>query len=87
MHTIVVVAGGFLLLGLCLSIGRWTGAGLRKGALWFVPLWLIAAAVNMWVGVSQAGYTAAQEFPIFLAVFAIPAAAAGLLWWWKLPRD
>jgi len=51
-------------------------------ALYFIPIWLAAAAVNMWVGVSRADYSVAEEFPIFLVVFAIPAAAvAGFLRW------
>jgi hypothetical protein len=35
----------------------------------------------MWLGVSHAGYSAAEEFPIFLAIFGVPAVAAGVLWW------
>jgi hypothetical protein len=33
------------------------------------------------LGVSQAGYSVAEEFPIFLGVFAVPAFIAALLWW------
>ncbi len=51
----------------------------------FVPLWFIAAGVNMWIGVSKAGYSVAEEAPIFLVVFAVPAAVA--LWVsWKLSQ-
>jgi hypothetical protein len=39
--------------------------------------------INLYVGVKSAGYTVREEFPIFLVVFAIPAAVA-LLAWWKL---
>lgn len=85
MHTIMVLLGGFLLLGLCLLAGRWLGApeaaSLATGAKIFIPLWLIAAAINMWLGVSRAGYTVAEEFPIFLVIFAVPAAVAAFLWW------
>ena len=42
------------------------------------PLWLAGAGINMWIGVNRAGYTYAQEFPIFLMVFAIPAGIPGL---------
>ena len=35
----------------------------------------------MWVGVSKAGYSVAEELPIFLLIFAIPAAIAIFLWW------
>jgi len=35
----------------------------------------------MWVGVARAGYSIAEEFPIFLLVFAIPAVVALFIWW------
>jgi len=76
MHTLKVIAGGFILLAVCLLIGRLAGAKL------FIPLWLLLAGVNLWIGVTRAGYTVADEAPIFLVVFAVPAAAALLLVWW-----
>jgi hypothetical protein len=85
MHTIKVIAGGFVLLGVFLLFGRWIGGGtssaLASAASYFIPIWLVAAAVNMWVGVARAGYPVAEEVPYFIVVFAVPAAAAGLLWW------
>jgi hypothetical protein len=30
-------------------------------ARWFIPVWLIAAGVNMWVGVAKAGYSVARR--------------------------
>jgi len=85
-HTIKVIAGGLVLLALCLLIGRWVGGptptvGLVKAVKVFVPLWFVAAGINMWVGVSKAGYTVADEAPIFLVVFAIPTAAALVVLW------
>jgi hypothetical protein len=85
-HTVKVIAGGFALLALCLLVGRLIGgagpaSGLANGAKVFIPLWLVAAGINMWLGVSKAGYTVAEEAPIFLLVFAVPAAAALLLVW------
>jgi hypothetical protein len=35
----------------------------------------------MYVGVKRAGYSVADEAPIFLLVFAIPAAVALFVWW------
>jgi len=55
--------------------------GAVTGAKIFLPLWLVAAGVNMWLGVSQAGYSVADESPIFLGIFGVPAALAGLAWW------
>jgi hypothetical protein len=80
VHTIIVVAGGIALLLASLLIGHLAGS-MAKGALAFIPIWLIAAAVNMWIGVNRAGYSYAEEFPIFLLIFAVPAAIAALLWW------
>ena len=91
-HTVKVIAGGFVLLALCLLIGRWIGgpppaaAGLATAAKVFIPLWLIAAGINLWVGVAKAGYSVAEEAPIFLVVFAVPAAVALLLLWWLSRR-
>jgi hypothetical protein len=36
----------------------------------------------MWVGVAKAGYSVADEAPIFLVVFAVPVALALLVLWW-----
>jgi hypothetical protein len=89
-HTVKVITGGLALLALCLFIGRWLGGpspavGVVTAVKVFVPLWLIGAGVNMWVGVSKAGYTVAEEAPYFLIVFAVPAAVA-LLVWWRMTR-
>jgi hypothetical protein len=86
MHTLKVIAIGCALLVLCLLIGRLlsgaaTASGLVLGVKIFLPLWLVGAAVNMWLGVTKAGYTVADETPVFLLVFAVPAAVAGVVWW------
>jgi hypothetical protein len=84
MHTVIVISAGLALLALCLLVGRVVGsgdAGMAQSALVFLPLWLIGTGVNMWFGVSRAGYSVADEAPIFLIVFAVPAAVAVLLWW------
>ena len=83
MHTLIVIGGGFSTLAACLLLGHaWsTGlTGLLMGARIFVPLWLLGAFVNMWVGTTH-GYSWADEFPIFLVIFAVPAAVAALVWW------
>ena len=83
MHTIKVIAVGFLLLGVFLAFGRWLGGAhsVASAAGYFIPVWLLAAAVNLWFGVARAGYPFLDEVPFFLVVFAVPAGAAGLLWW------
>jgi hypothetical protein len=83
MHTIKVLAVGFVLLGIFVLIGRGPGHGSRA-ALYFLPVWLTIAALNLWYGVAKAGYSVADEFPIFLLIFAVPSVVA-LLLWWRLP--
>ena len=72
----------------CLLIGRIIGGAIAdpstavsRAALVFIPLWLIAAGINMWMGVAKAGYSVKEEIPFFFIVFLIPVAAALLIWW------
>ncbi|ABC32943.1 conserved hypothetical protein [Hahella chejuensis KCTC 2396] len=85
MHTLLVIFGGLSLLAICLMLGRYFGA-LALAALIFIPVWAVAAAINMWIGVSHAGYSIMEEAPIFLLIFAIPSAVA-LFCWWRFSRD
>ena len=89
MHTIKVIAIGCALLVLCLVAGRLlvggpAAGGLALGAKMFLPLWLAGAAINMWLGVTRAGYSVADEAPVFLLVFAVPALIAGAVWWFAV---
>ena len=79
MHTVMVVLGGFLLLGICLLAGRLMKT-MPIAALIFIPIWFSAALINLWIGVSRAGYSVAEELPVFLLVFAIPAVVALFIW-------
>jgi hypothetical protein len=83
MHTAIVIFVGLVVLGICAAIGRYFGGapGMATAALVFLPIWFLGAAVNLIVGVRKAGYTVTEEAPIFLLVFAIPAAVAVLVWW------
>jgi hypothetical protein len=91
MHTVKVIAGGFLLLALCLVAARMiAGAGnssiLARSALVFIALWFVGAGINMWLGVTRAGYSVKEEVPFFFVVFLVPAAVA-LFVWWKTSRN
>lgn len=84
MHVLMVMAGGLVLLGVFVLFGWLWGAnaaGMALAAKVFLPGWLLIAAVNMWVGVAHAGYSAREELPILLIVFAVPALAAGIAVW------
>ena len=57
-------------------------SGATYAATWiFVALWLVVSGFNLWVGVTKAGYTLNEEFPIFLLIFAVPTVVAIFLKW------
>lgn len=85
MRTALFLLAGVLLLAGALVLGRlfspnFPGAAtLATGA--FVALWLALTALNLWTGVAKAGYSVAEELPIFLVLFGIPVAIALLVRW------
>ena len=82
MHTAIVIAGGFVLLGIFLLAGRFldrSTTAVAHAALWFIVVWLLVTGFNLSIGVRH-GYSVADELPIALLVFAVPAAAAAILW-------
>lgn len=84
MHMAMVMGAGILLLVVFVMFGWLWGAssaGMALAAKAFVPVWLLIACINMWVGVTHAGYTVRQELPILLLVFAVPAVVAGIAMW------
>ena len=84
MRTAIIIGAGLIIGALFLFAGRLLGRGpetIALGAKLFIALWFIAAAANLWMGVAKAGYSFMEELPIFLVIFAVPAAAAGLVWW------
>lgn len=85
MRSTMIVLGGLLLLGVVLFVGGRIGsadaASMVAAAKIFIPIWLLAALVNLWVGVARAGYSVAEELPIFLGIFLVPAAVAAFVWW------
>jgi hypothetical protein len=86
MRTALIILGGFVLLGVFVLVARLAGGDAADKAMViaaqvFIPVWLALAGVNMWVGVAKAGYSVGEELPIFLLIFALPAAAAAFIWW------
>jgi hypothetical protein len=83
MRTFIIIGIGFALLGLCVGAGWFAGgaAKMKLAALIFIGLWFIAAAVNMYIGVTRAGYSFMEELPIFLLIFGAPAIVAAVLRW------
>jgi len=79
VHTVYLVGAGLLLLLLFIIAARLLKSRFGRFLPVYLGVWFVASAVNMWVGVSQAGYTVMQEIPFFLVVFGVPAVVAILL--------
>ena len=84
MHTLRILALALGLLGVCLIVSRLLvgerGLWVVRACQVFIPVWFVGAAVNMWIGVTRAGYTVAEELPIFVLVFGVPAGIAAVIW-------
>ncbi len=85
MRTALIILGGFVLCAACVAIGKLffssSPSAMTSATASFVALWFVAAASNMWIGVSQAGYSFKEELPIFLLIFLVPAAVAVFVKW------
>ena len=85
MRTLLFLVAGLLLLAAFLLLAKLFSSNYpdatRLATIAYVALWFIIAGVNMWVGVARAGYSVAEELPIFLLIFGVPAAVAILLKW------
>jgi hypothetical protein len=84
MRTAIFIIAGCLAWGLCALGGRFVAASPRLMqilVILFVVFWLGVAVINLWFGVSHAGYSVSDELPIFLLIFAVPAAFAILVKW------
>jgi len=84
MHVAMVIGGGVVLLGVFLLFGKLWGSdasALALAAKAFIPVWLVVALINMWVGVTHAGYSVREELPILVIVFLVPAALAAWAIW------
>ena len=83
MRTAIFIVAGLLVLVMAVLIGRAVSGPhmMNVIAKAFIALWLAIALINMWMGVAKAGYTVAEEFPIFLVIFMIPAALAAVIIW------
>ena len=85
MRTALFLTSGLLLMASTLILARLFAEHFPSAPNWALALglglWLAATVANMWIGVSRAGYSIADELPILLLLFAVPAAAAVLIRW------
>jgi len=85
MRTAIIIAVGFVLWAACLGVAKLLAnsstSSMITAAVTFVVIWCVVAAANMWMGVSQAGYSFREELPIFLLIFLLPSAVAVFVKW------
>jgi hypothetical protein len=85
MRTLMFIVAGpalwGLLVGLATLFAGHTAVSVTIATVIFIVVWFAAAAVNMWVGVNKAGYSSAEEFPIFLLIFLLPVLLAIVVRW------
>lgn len=85
MRTVLFLVSGVLLLAAALILAKLFSSNHpeapRIATYLFLAAWLLLAGFNMWVGVARAGYSVAEELPIFLVIFGLPAAAVILIKW------
>jgi len=82
MRTLAFIIVGLLCWGVLWAVCRVrrTAAPASLAARIFLPLWLLVAVVNLWIGVAHAGYSVAEEMPVLLVLFGVPAALAAAAW-------
>jgi len=85
MRTGLFLLAGFLLLAASVVLARLFShdfpSAPATAIATFLVVWLALTGFNLWVGVTRAGYSVAEELPILLLLFGVPAAAALLLRW------
>jgi hypothetical protein len=51
---VMIILDGFLLLAVCVGVSRWhAGSGVGSAVRIFIPIWLAAAAINMWIALRE----------------------------------
>ena len=85
MRTAIIIAVGFVRWAACLGVSKLLASASTSSMITAtvacVVIWFVAAAANMWMGVSHAGYSFQEELPIFLLIFLLPAAVATFVKW------
>ncbi len=79
MHVLTLIVAGLVLLSLVYGVARSTGRRFRNLLPYYLAVWFVASLANLWIGVTRAGYSVAEEALVLIPVFGIPALAAFLL--------
>lgn len=78
MRSLVFVIAGIALWALAVAVGKGWQVAMRHMLVSFCGIWFAVALINMWLGVSFAGYSLMQELPFFVVIFFVPVVLAVL---------
>lgn len=85
MRTALFLVSGLLLMASLLTVSKLFSEQFPSAPDWALAagltVWLGVTGANMWVGVNKAGYSVAEELPILLLLFAVPAGVAAFVRW------
>ena len=85
MRTVLLLTAGLSLMASLLIVAKLFTEHLPSAPNWAgafgLSLWLLITGLNMWIGVTKAGYSVAEELPIHLVLYLLPAVAAVLVRW------
>jgi hypothetical protein len=76
MHTLILVVGGLVALGLFVLVAVLLKRSPAQGARLFILPWLAASLYNLYLGMTRAGIPLSVELPVLAVVFGVPAAVA-----------
>lgn len=85
MRTTLFLVSGLLLMSSLLIPAKMFSEHFPSAINWALALglclWLAVTGINMWIGVSKAGYSVGEELPIFALLFLVPVVSAVLVRW------
>ena len=85
MRTYLFLGAGFLMLAASCILGKLFSETYPTALAWstgvFIVAWCALAALNMFAGITHAGYSVGEELPIFLLIAGVPVIAMIVLRW------
>ena len=85
MRTTLFLISGLLLMSSLLIPAKMFSEHFPSALNWALALgfglWLAVTGINMWIGVSKAGYSINEKLPIFALLFLVPVVVAVLVRW------
>jgi hypothetical protein len=80
MRTAIIILSGLAGWAACVLLarrfGKPGGTAVPDATLAFVTVWFLAAATNLWIGMTRTGYSWRDELPVFGLIVGVPAAVA-----------